>query len=62
VIIEQAIADRDDLGIHGKEATAFLLGGIVELNVGASLAANIALANNTARLGTSIAQAYASLN
>jgi pseudouridine-5'-phosphate glycosidase len=62
VIIERALADMDDLGIHGKEATPFLLGRIVDLTEGASLAANIALVNNNARLGASIAQAYASLN
>lgn len=61
VIIEQALADMDDLGIHGKDATPFLLGRIVELTEGASLAANIALVNNNARLGANIAQAYASL-
>lgn len=59
VIIEQALADMDDLGIHGKEATPYLLGRIVELTEGASLVANIALVNNNARLGAQIACAYA---
>ena len=61
VIIEQALADMEALGIHGKEATPFLLGRIVEITKGASLTANIALVNNNARLGTQVAREYASL-
>jgi pseudouridine-5'-phosphate glycosidase len=60
-IIEDAIEDMNALGIHGKEATPFLLGRIVELTGGASLAANIALVNNNARLGAEVAAAYATL-
>ena len=48
-------------GIHGKEATPFLLGRIVELTDGASLTANIALVNNNARLGAEVATAYAAI-
>ena len=59
VIIEQALADMDAAGIHGKEATPFLLGRIVEITDGASLVANIALVKNNARLGAQIATAYA---
>ena len=62
VIIEQAIADMEVLGIHGKEATPFLLGRIVEITQGASLTANIALVNNNARLGTQVAREYADLD
>lgn len=61
VIIEQALADMDALGIHGKEATPFLLGRIVEITDGASLVANIALVNNNARLGAQVAVEYAAL-
>lgn len=61
VIIEQALADMDAKGIHGKEATPFLLGRIVEITEGASLTANIALVNNNARLGARVACAYAAL-
>ena len=61
VIIDQALADMDALGIHGKEATPFLLGRIVEITEGASLTANIALVNNNARLGAQVAVAYAAL-
>lgn len=60
-IIEQALADMDDKGIHGKEATPFLLGRIVEITQGASLTANIALVNNNARLGAQVACAYAAI-
>ncbi len=61
VIIEQAIAEMDAQGIHGKEATPFLLGRIVEITKGASLNANIALVNNNARLGAQVAREYAAL-
>ena len=50
-IIDQALADMDALGIHGKDATPYLLGRIVEITDGASLTANIALVRNNARLG-----------
>jgi pseudouridine-5'-phosphate glycosidase len=60
-IIDQAIADMEAAGIHGKEATPYLLGRIVEITQGASLTANIALVNNNARLGAQVAREYASL-
>ena len=60
-IIDQAIADMDARGIHGKEATPFLLGRIVEITGGASLTANIALVNNNARLGAQVAKEYAAM-
>ncbi|MDF1604396.1 pseudouridine-5'-phosphate glycosidase [Nocardioides sp. YIM 152315] len=59
VIIEQALADMGRLGIHGKDATPYLLGRIVEITGGASLTANIALVRHNARLGAAIAAAYA---
>lgn len=61
-IIDQAIADMEAAGVHGKEATPYLLGRIVEITGGASLTANIALVNNNARLGALVAQEYAALN
>jgi pseudouridine-5'-phosphate glycosidase len=61
VIIEQALADMDRLGIHGKDATPYLLGRIVEITGGASLTANIALVRHNARLGAAIAREYAAL-
>ncbi|MFC7495466.1 MULTISPECIES: pseudouridine-5'-phosphate glycosidase [unclassified Nocardioides] len=61
VIIDQALADMDRLGIHGKDATPYLLGRIVEITGGASLTANIALVRHNARLGAAVAAAYAGL-
>ena len=58
-IIDRALADMDALGIHGKDATPYLLGRIVEITEGASLTANIALVRNNARLGAAIATQYA---
>jgi pseudouridine-5'-phosphate glycosidase len=60
-IIDQALADMEAAGIHGKEATPYLLGRIVEITDGASLTANIALVNNNARLGAELAREYAAL-
>jgi pseudouridylate synthase len=60
-IISHAIEDMNTRGIHGKEATPFLLGRVVELTDGASLTANTALVNNNARLGAEVAAAYAAL-
>ncbi len=60
-IIEQALGDMDARGIHGKDATPYLLGRIVEITGGASLTANIALVRSNARLGAAVAAAYADL-
>ena len=61
-IIDQALADMDARGIHGKDATPYLLGRIVEITGGESLAANIALVRNNARFGAAVATAYARLD
>lgn len=58
-IIDRALADLDRLGIHGKDATPYLLGRIVEITDGASLVANIALVRNNARFGAALAVSYA---
>ena len=58
-IIDRALADMEVQGVHGKEATPFLLGRIVEITGGASLDANIALVYNNAKLGAQIATEYA---
>jgi len=60
-IIDQALADMGRLGIHGKDATPYLLGRIVEITDGASLTANIALVRHNARFGAAIAIEYAAL-
>jgi pseudouridylate synthase len=58
-LIEQALAECDARGIHGKDITPFLLGRIVELSGGRSLETNIALVRNNARLGAALAVTYA---
>jgi pseudouridine-5'-phosphate glycosidase len=60
-VIEQALADCDAHGIHGKDITPYLLGRIVELSGGRSLETNLALVRNNAVVGTAIAVAYAAL-
>ena len=62
MIIDQALADMDARGIHGKDATPYLLGRIVEITGGESLTANIALVRNNARFGAAVATAYARLD
>ena len=58
-LIEQALTECDERGIHGKDITPFLLGRIVELSGGRSLETNIALVRHNARLGAELAVAYA---
>ena len=60
-IIDQALSEMEAAGIHGKDATPFLLGRIVEISGGTSLTANIALVKNNARLGARLAKEYAAL-
>jgi len=60
-VIAQALTDLDERGIGGRDATPFLLARIVELTGGRSLAANIALVRENARVGAEIAVRYAAL-
>jgi len=55
--IDEAVADARRLGIHGKETTPYLLARVKELTGGDSLAANIQLVLNNARLAANIARA-----
>lgn len=55
--IERAQTDAIEQGISGKEVTPFLLSRILELTQGASVATNIALVNNNARVAARIAVA-----
>ena len=57
--IDQAIADSRRLGIHGKETTPYLLARVKELTGGESLASNIQLVLNNARLAARVARALA---
>ncbi|BEV71206.1 MULTISPECIES: pseudouridine-5'-phosphate glycosidase [unclassified Paludibacterium] len=56
--IEQALAEAQTQGISGKESTPFLLARVCELTGGNSLASNIQLVLNNARLGAAIAREY----
>jgi pseudouridine-5'-phosphate glycosidase len=56
--IEQALADAQAQGISGKESTPFLLQRVNELTGGQSLAANIQLVLNNARLAAQVAVAF----
>ena len=58
-VIEEALKEAEEKGIHGKASTPFLLGKIVELSKGKSLETNIALAISNASLGAKIAKAIA---
>ena len=55
--IEQALHEADEQGIHGKQTTPFLLARIKDLTGGDSLAANIQLVLNNARLAARTAVA-----
>ena len=54
-IILRALDEATDNGISAKDVTPFLLGRIFDLTDGRSLAANIALVRNNARLAAEIA-------
>ena len=56
-LITTALHEAETQGIFAKDVTPFLLRRIYELTDGASLAANIALVRNNARLGAEIARA-----
>jgi pseudouridine-5'-phosphate glycosidase len=55
-LIARAEAEAREAGVSGKAVTPFLLGRLLELTGGESLAANIALVLNNARLAGEIAQ------
>ena len=55
--IDQAVAEAREMGIHGKETTPFLLARIKDITGGDSLAANIELVLNNARLAARTAAA-----
>ena len=60
-LIAQAISEADAQGITGKPLTPYLLARIGDLTKGASLAANIALVVNNARLAAKIAKSLTML-
>jgi pseudouridine-5'-phosphate glycosidase len=56
--IDQALREAAEQGVVGKESTPFLLARVCELTGGDSLASNIQLVLNNARLAAAIAIAY----
>ncbi|MFM2275392.1 MAG: hypothetical protein RL211_1264 [Pseudomonadota bacterium] len=60
--IEQALREAQQQGIGGKESTPFLLARVNELTGGNSLASNIQLVLNNARLAAAIAGEYEALS
>ncbi len=60
--IDRAIAECGEKGIHGKETTPFLLARVAELTGGDSLASNIRLVYNNARLAAQTAVALSALH
>ena len=59
--IDKAIAESVEKGIKGKETTPFLLARVSELTGGDSLASNIQLVFNNARLAAKTAVEYCNL-
>ncbi len=59
--IDEAVAEAARLGVHGKETTPFLLAKIKDLTGGDSLASNIQLVFNNARLAAKTAGELAKL-
>lgn len=57
--IETALAEADAAGIRGGALTPFVLGRMAEATAGRSIGANLALAENNARVATDIARAVA---
>lgn len=60
-VIDRAIAEAQEKGIHGKETTPFLLAKVKEITGGDSLDANIRLVFNNAQLAAKTAVAYSKL-
>ena len=59
--VDQAVAESVEQGVKGKEITPFLLARVSELTGGDSLASNIQLVYNNARLAAKIAGAFRKL-
>ena len=60
--IDRALAECSEKGIHGKQTTPFLLARVSELTGGNSLASNIQLVYNNAKVAAQTAAAYSALN
>ncbi|CAH2099878.1 unnamed protein product [Euphydryas editha] len=60
-VIKNALVEANNQGIRGKEVTPFLLAAVSAATGGASLAANIALIKNNAKVGADIAVQFQKL-
>lgn len=60
-VINRALSMAKEQGIHGKDTTPFLLAHIKDLTGGESLASNLQLAYNNARVASRIAVEYCKL-
>lgn len=60
--VEQALAEAQQQRIAGKESTPFLLARVCELTGGDSLASNIQLVRNNARLASAVARELLALS
>lgn len=60
--IEDALSELDEKGIKGKESTPFLLAKVKEITGGESLASNIQLVYNNAKVASQFAVKLAELN
>lgn len=56
--IATALREAEEQDVRGKDVTPFLLSRLAELSEGKSVAANLALVKNNARVAARIAQAY----
>ncbi|WP_259781094.1 pseudouridine-5'-phosphate glycosidase [Aestuariispira ectoiniformans] len=56
--IATALQEAEEQNVRGKDATPFLLSRLAELSEGVSVAANLALVKNNARIAARIAKAY----
>ncbi|KAL2912230.1 hypothetical protein HK105_208298 [Polyrhizophydium stewartii] len=61
-VIQDAVLEGERLGIRGKDITPFILDKVKSLTAGSSLAANISLVKNNARVGSQIAVALSRLS
>ena len=60
-VMNRALSMAKEQGIHGKDTTPFLLAHIKDLTGGESLASNLQLAYNNARVASRIAVEYCKL-
>jgi len=61
-VVARAVNECDEAGIAGPGVTPFVLARIAEATSGRSVPANLALAENNARVAAQIARAVAATN